>query len=814
MTAETTTATGYYRLGVFDDEPADRLLAKYDVLDGIVSTTSQVFLGMTVGCARCHDHKKDPVPQRDYYRLLAFFRDVTDMNVKNTRIVSSARDRVEAEKQAKTRQTREAELYQQIYQVEQRFLAGAAKQGISTSRQPTSDMTDLHYRFYRDTWERLPDFDALKPEATGEVAHNFFTLSPASRSESIGLVFEGKLKVPTQGEYTFFLESFDGSRLIVNGKTLLDKPAQGHQSGEAKALLPAGMVPIRLEYFNAVSKPFLKVQWSGPGVALRPLSTRGDLPGRVLVPDSRESAQTWTYTTKKPDADWMKPEFNTESWKNGPAGFGVRGTPGAVVRTVWKADDIWLRKTFAVGDVPSGLTMNLHHHDDVEVYLNGQLVYQANGYLVEYRPIVLGAEAIKALKKGANVVAVHCHQTTGGQYNDLGLSEASDRVAIAELIRRHGSDVLGAEETLAYAKLVRELEAVRKVPPEGGVEVMCVQENGRAPAHILIRGNPGAQGDPVTAGVPEVLVKAAIAVSQREPSAPTSGKRRALAEWLTSKDNPLTARVMANRLWQYHFGRGIVPTSNDFGKLGEMPTHPELLDWLASDFAAGGWSMKRMHKLIMTSNTYRMSSKGDAKALREDGGNLLMWRFNMRRLTAEEVRDSILMASGKLNLKAGGPSVYPSIPKEVLAGQSVPGSGWPTTLGDEANRRSVYVHVKRSLQVPILAHHDQADTDSSCAVRFTTTVPTTALGMLNGAFTNEQAAAFAKRLEREAPDDVTAQVKRAIRLTTGRIPSSEEVKKDIAFIKEMQEQAKLSDSEALTRYCLLALNTNEFVYLD
>ena len=319
----------------------------------------------------------------------------------------------------------------------------------------------------------------------------------------------------------------------------------------------------------------------------------------------------------------------------------------------------------------------------------------------------------------------------------------------------------------------------------------------------------------MTAGVPEVLVAAAINVPQRrEPSASTSGKRRVLADWLTSKDNPLTARVMANRLWQYHFGRGIVPTSNDFGKLGEPPTHPELLDWLASEFVAGDWKMKRMHKLIMTSNAYRMSSKGDPKALQIDGGNTLLWRFNMRRLTAEEVRDSILAVSGKLNLRAGGPSIYPPIPREVLAGQSVPGQGWPTSPPDEANRRSVYVHVKRALQVPILAHHDQADTDSSCAVRFTTTVPTTALGMLNGAFTNEQAAALAERLRREAPNDLTGQVRRAIRLTTGRVPSADEVTKDVAFVKEMRAKAKLSEGEALTRYCLLALAVNEFVYLD
>jgi hypothetical protein len=188
----------------------------------------------------------------------------------------------------------------------------------------------------------------------------------------------------------------------------------------------------------------------------------------------------------------------------------------------------------------------------------------------------------------------------------------------------------------------------------------------------------------------------------------------------------------------------------------------------------------------------------------------------MRRLTAEEVRDSILTVSGRLNRTLYGESVYPKIPQAVLAGQSVPGQGWQydsrnPTAGD---RRSVYVHVKRSLQVPILATHDQADTDNSCPVRYTTTVPTQALGLLNGAFAHEQAAALAGRLAKEAPGDLAAQVARGLRLTTGRVPTADEVSKDTAFVSGLKDKHKLDDRTALARYCLLLLNANEFVYLD
>jgi hypothetical protein len=216
----------------------------------------------------------------------------------------------------------------------------------------------------------------------------------------------------------------------------------------------------------------------------------------------------------------------------------------------------------------------------------------------------------------------------------------------------------------------------------------------------------------------------------------------------------------------------------------------------------------------MMSNAYRRSSTGDEANLRADPSNSLFWRFNLRRLTAEEVRDSILAVSGSLKLKMHGPSVYPKIPKEVLAGQSRPGEGWPTSPPDEANRRTIYVGVKRSLQVPILSTHDQADTDSSCPVRYTTTVPTQALGLLNGEFANEMAEAFASRLLKETPGDFSAQVTRAIRLTTGRLPPADEVAKDAAFVREMKTKHQLDDRTALARYALLLLNTNEFVYLD
>ncbi len=182
---------------------------------------------------------------------------------------------------------------------------------------------------------------------------------------------------------------------------------------------------------------------------------------------------------------------------------------------------------------------------------------------------------------------------------------------------------------------------------------------------------------------------------------------------------------MVNRLWQWHFGRGIVKSTSNFGLQGDAPTHPELLDWLAAELMEKNWDLRHIHRLILSSNTYRMSSRGEPAALAKDPLNDLMWRVDMRRLRAEELRDTILATNGTLNLdKMYGPSIYPTIEAEVLAGQSRPGAGWENSSPEDKARRSIYVHIKRSLPFPLLAAFDVADSDSPCPVRFATTQPT------------------------------------------------------------------------------------------
>ena len=385
---------------------------------------------------------------------------------------------------------------------------------------------------------------------------------------------------------------------------------------------------------------------------------------------------------------------------------------------------------------------------------------------------------------------------------------------IPGLIRKEGERVLGAEPFKRYQQFRSALTALDRGGKTEG-KALAVTEAGAVlrETFILERGNPANQGAKVEPAFLQVLAPPAPTITTA-PSGKSSGRRTALANWIASKDNQLTARVMVNRVWQHHFGRGLVRSSSNFGMQGDSPTHPELLDWLAAEFTARGWSMKALHRLILTSNTYRMSSRPSAAALNADPQNDLLSHFDMRRLTAEEIRDSILATTGILNRRMFGPGIYVDIPKEVLAGQSRPGSGWGKSSPEEQARRSIYIFVKRSLLTPILASFDLAETDRSAPVRFASTQPTQALGMLNSAFVNEQAGKFAARLHREAGHDIAKQVRLALNLATSRPPTDEEIKRGIAFIEALQKTNSASPEAALRSFCLLALNLNEFLYLD
>jgi hypothetical protein len=302
----------------------------------------------------------------------------------------------------------------------------------------------------------------------------------------------------------------------------------------------------------------------------------------------------------------------------------------------------------------------------------------------------------------------------------------------------------------------------------------------------------------------------------------TSGRRRALAEWIASEDNPLTARVMVNRLWQHHFGRGIVSTPSNFGKMGSRPANPELLDWLATEFINGGWSTKKIQRIIMTSQTYQMASDyGDTDNLARDADNTCLWRFPLQRVEAEAVRDVILNASGNLNLKAGGPPFFPAVPPAVREDVKKIGR-WELTKEDPTTwRRGVYSYYKRAMKYPMFEVLDVPDSNITCERRSTTTVPTQALTLMNNEFVLMQTRFFAKRVLESAGDNTAKQISTAYQIALSREPTTVELRGNQEFLSKQKVWHEHGHSttdrpaeDALTDLCAVILNLNEFVFIN
>ncbi|MBI3192297.1 MAG: DUF1553 domain-containing protein, partial [Pedosphaera parvula] len=301
---------------------------------------------------------------------------------------------------------------------------------------------------------------------------------------------------------------------------------------------------------------------------------------------------------------------------------------------------------------------------------------------------------------------------------------------------------------------------------------------------------------------------------QKLPKDCRESGRRELAEWLTDPKNPLTARVMVNRIWQHHFGKGIVATPNDFGKRGKAPTHPELLDYLAGRFVAGGWSIKAMHRLIMNSSAYQMSSAEDARNAGLDVNNDYLWRFNRRRLSAEEIRDSLLFVSGSLDRAAGGPHPFPPM-KDWRFTQHQPFvDDYPS------DKRTVYLMQQRIRKQPYLELFDGPDPNSTTGDRPLNTTPIQALFMMNAPLAHKQAARFARRIQSAAANDGT-RIVRAYQLAYGRPPTKEEVRTGEDYLRNVASalrEAGTTDAQlpeaAWASYSRVLFGSDEFIFVD
>jgi hypothetical protein len=340
-----------------------------------------------------------------------------------------------------------------------------------------------------------------------------------------------------------------------------------------------------------------------------------------------------------------------------------------------------------------------------------------------------------------------------------------------------------------------------------------------ATSYLLARGDVDAKVEEVTLGFPAVLTSPDANGSPDRwrdqlpgaEGAKTTRQRAAMAAWITDAEHgagALAARVIINRIWQHHFGDGLVRTPGDFGTQGERPTHPELLDWLATELVANGWKLKSIHRLILTSSAYRQGTAFDPAKATVDPDNRLLWRRRPLRGEAEVVRDAILAVSGQLRREVGRPPVKPALPPETSVGRDKDGIARPKEDGPDQWRRTVYLFTKRSRLTPALTTFDAPNAAESCARRTVSTVPTQALALLNDPFVRTQAGYFAKRCLSEAERTPGAQVRHAYVLALSREPSERELQRATEFLGESVTE------DAMTDLCHVLFTSNEFAYVD
>ncbi len=328
------------------------------------------------------------------------------------------------------------------------------------------------------------------------------------------------------------------------------------------------------------------------------------------------------------------------------------------------------------------------------------------------------------------------------------------------------------------------------------------------PSYFLIRGDPNSHGSLMQPGFVTVAVYGNPPTEVQPATEHTSGRRLALAEWITSRDNPLPARVIVNRIWEHHFGKGIVATLDNFGKMGDQPTNRELLDWLAVEFMNRGWSIKQMQRLMMTSDAYRMASAyDDPVSAAKDPNNDYLWRYRITRLDAEAIRDGIMSAAGTIDLTVGGPPVFPHVPQTLLdavSHGSIHGIYRNQDDGPAVWRRSIYVYMKRNLPFPMMQAFDLPDLNISFGARNVSTVPTQALTLMNNDFVANQAKLFAGRVRETAGDDPAKEIDTAYRIALTRPPTDREMAVAMDLVKNRS-------LESLTN---VLLNLSEFLYTE
>jgi hypothetical protein len=720
-TPESIVATGFLVAGPYDEAgngSASALLRakiREEELEDIISAVSQTFLGLTVNCARCHDHKFDPIPARDYYRLHSVFAGVKHGD---RSVVTPL--------QKKLRSEQAARLQQEVLDCEK-----AIEMLENLARGSKPDRTKF--------WPA----DLPKPMAR-------WTFDKDGRDE------QGKLHAALHGG-----AAVRDGRLKLNGRNAYAQSAPLGATLTAKTLEAWVVLPIR--------------------------NQRG---GGVIGVEAKSTFDAIVFGERQPRK--------------------------------WLAGSDFFRRTRDVDGPEEDSQANSPIHVAVVYSSDGRIQLYRNGkaYGEGYKP----AQAPVTFDESAVVLFGLRHHGGGNAYlegeieearlydRDLSAAQvdASFRAGVSAWSKSDIEQALPEAQRKRYVELLGRLNELqsRKAAAVESPMAYAVNSKQPEPTAILLRGDVEKRGA-VQAPGGLSAVSSLRPDLDLSPDAPEGDRRHRFAEWVTSPRNPLTARVLVNRVWHYHFGRGIVGTPNDFGVNGESPSHPELLDWLADDFIRSGWSLKHLHRRILLSATYQQSSAvSDSKinpqsAIRNpqsiDADNRLLWRFPLRRLEAETIRDAMLSAGGNLQRVGGGPGYRPF--KVTVFNSSF--YDLVEENRPEFFRRTVYRIGVQSAKQPLLESFDCPEPSVKSPRRNITTTPLQALGLMNNAFVQQQSRRMSERIPNDAGAKLDAQVTYAFRATLGRQPS------DV----ELDRHLRLAREHGLETVCWVLFNCSEFLYV-
>ncbi len=767
------------------DAPSMRL-ARQDSIDEIVVNIGQTFLGLSLGCARCHDHKFDPVSAREYYAMQAFVAGV------------EYADRPLRSPEALARERETAKLKQQVVDLDRRLMrfVPLARPGsrprVTHATQNEEVFPPTQARFVRFTIHDAnlhPKLGLIEPCLDEfEIFSAGVNVAPQAKVRASGSRTSAKHRLEHLNDGRHGNDRSWMSDEKGRGWVEFELPEPRHidrivwsrdregrfQDRLATAFtLEAGLERDALRVLTEARPPRPTVHWKlstdrftpVPARRLRftVLATNGlspcldelevfDTRGRNVARAAKVTTSGNILVPDRHDPDYVNDGLygNSRSWLGNEDGRGwveLEFTETAEIeRVVWSRD----REGRLEDRMPTEYRIETARHDQ-----DWRLVADSS----DRRPFVAGT-ALDPV------------------FSAAGLPPEEARQAEALLAEKRGLEarMTSAEQgQLVFAGKFRTPDEIR----------------------VLNRGDPEQPKERVAPAVPAALGKLELAANTPEPQ-----RRQALAEWIASPTNPLTARVMVNRVWQGHFGTGLVETPSDFGRSGMKPSHPELLDWLAAEFIRGGWSLKHLHRLIVLSDTYRQKGFGRKEAAEAaatlDADNRLLWRFPTRRLEAEAIRDSLLAVSGRLNPAMFGRGYDLFDKRGGLSGFKPVETFTPVN-----ERRMIYAHKVRRESEAVFGAFDCPDAGQSTARRVQSTTPIQALNLFNSRFTLAQAEALAARLQREVGADPKRQIGRAYQLALGRPPTDEEV-------REAEPVVRRHGAAVLAR---ALFNASEFLFL-